>query len=94
MSIAQNKKAFHDYFIEEKLEAGATEHGTCGAEEAAPFRVARQVAEVAEGEEVGEWRLPDAAPARSSLARAQVTGGCLTVGCSRGAGFRRGAAPR
>jgi hypothetical protein len=36
---------------EQKLEACPTEHGTSGAEEAAPFRVARQVAEVAEGEE-------------------------------------------
>ena len=36
---------------EEKLEVGAAEQGTGGTEEAAPFRVARQVAEVAEGEE-------------------------------------------
>ena len=36
---------------EQKLEVGAAEQGTGGAEEAAPFRVARQVAEVAEGEE-------------------------------------------
>jgi SsrA-binding protein len=27
MSIAQNKKAFHDYFIEEKFEAGLVLHG-------------------------------------------------------------------
>lgn len=27
MSIAQNKKAFHDYFIEEKYEAGIVLHG-------------------------------------------------------------------
>ncbi|HVK56089.1 MAG TPA: SsrA-binding protein SmpB [Burkholderiales bacterium] len=27
MSIAQNKKAFHDYFIEEKFEAGIVLHG-------------------------------------------------------------------
>ncbi len=27
MSIAQNKKAFHDYFIEEKYEAGIALHG-------------------------------------------------------------------
>lgn len=27
MSIAQNKKAFHDYFIEEKFEAGMALHG-------------------------------------------------------------------
>jgi hypothetical protein len=36
---------------EQKLEAGPAEQSTCGAEEAAPFRVARQVAEVAEGDE-------------------------------------------
>ena len=36
---------------EQKLEACATEQGTGGAEEAAPFRVARQVAEVAERDE-------------------------------------------
>jgi hypothetical protein len=36
---------------EEKLEACAAEQGTGGAEEAVPFRVARQVAEVAEGDE-------------------------------------------
>ena len=28
MNIARNKKAFHDYFIEEKLEAGIELHGT------------------------------------------------------------------
>ena len=27
MSIAQNKKAFHDYFIEEKFEAGIALEG-------------------------------------------------------------------
>ena len=36
---------------EQKLEARTAEQGTGGAEEAAPFRVARQVAEVAEGDE-------------------------------------------
>jgi hypothetical protein len=36
---------------EEKLEACPAELGTGGAEEAAPFRIARQVAEVAEGDE-------------------------------------------
>ena len=36
---------------EQKLEACPPEQGTGGAEEAAPFRVARQVAEVAEGDE-------------------------------------------
>ncbi len=35
----------------EKLEARPAEHGTGGAEEAAPFRVARQIEEVAEGNE-------------------------------------------
>lgn len=28
MNIARNKKAFHDYFIEEKFEAGVELHGT------------------------------------------------------------------
>ena len=36
---------------EQKLEACPPEQGTGGAEEAAPFRLARQVAEVAEGDE-------------------------------------------
>ena len=36
---------------EQKLEAGAAEQGTGGAEEAASFRVAWQVAEVAERDE-------------------------------------------
>jgi hypothetical protein len=36
---------------EEKLEAGPAEQSTGGAEEAAPFRLARQVAEIAEGDE-------------------------------------------
>jgi hypothetical protein len=36
---------------EQQLEARAAEHGTSGAEEAAPFRLARQVAEVAERDE-------------------------------------------
>jgi hypothetical protein len=36
---------------EQKLEACPAEQGTGGTEEAAPFRLARQVAEVAEGEE-------------------------------------------
>jgi hypothetical protein len=36
---------------EEKLEAGPAKQRTDGAEEATPFRVARQVAEVAQGEE-------------------------------------------
>ena len=36
---------------EQKLEARTAEQGTGGAEEAAPFRVARQVAEVAERDE-------------------------------------------
>jgi hypothetical protein len=36
---------------EQKLEAGSAKQGPSGAEEAASFRVARQVAEVAEGEE-------------------------------------------
>jgi hypothetical protein len=38
-------------FHEQKLEVCPAEQGTGGAEEAAPFRVARQVAEVAEAEE-------------------------------------------
>jgi hypothetical protein len=38
-------------FREQKLEACPAEQGTSGAEEAPPFRVARQVAEVAEAEE-------------------------------------------
>src|SRR5262249_29341442 len=36
---------------EQKLEAGTAQQGTGGAEEAAPFRGARQVAEVAQGDE-------------------------------------------
>ena len=36
---------------EQKLEAGPAEQGAGGAEEAASFRVARQVAEVSEGDE-------------------------------------------
>ena len=36
---------------EQKLEAGTAEQGTGRAEKAAPFRVARQVAEVAERDE-------------------------------------------
>jgi hypothetical protein len=36
---------------EQKLESCPPEQGTGGAEEAAPFRLARQVAEVAEGDE-------------------------------------------
>ena len=38
-------------FHEQKLEAGPAEQGTGRAEEAAPFRVAGQVAEVAERDE-------------------------------------------
>jgi tmRNA-binding protein len=35
MSIADNKKAFHDYFIEERFEAGVARPATAGFPEKA-----------------------------------------------------------
>ena len=74
MSIVDNKKAFHDYFIEEKFEAGLMLEGW----EVKKAKATPEQREALLSEERAEYKKRRAAffgPVQSTMARLSVSGG-------------------